>query len=256
MPSPFPGMDPYLEGHLWPDVHAALAHKIRQQLAPRIQPKYVARLEISVIEDETFEAEIGVIYPDVEIIRVAPEPERGATVAEPVATVAPLTITIPKVKQVTVEIRDTAQDQLVASLEILSPVNKREPGLSKYRHKRDRIRAAEVHLLEIDLLRRGKRAWQQYSRIPDAPYIVALTRAAADVMELWPLKLPDKLPLLPVPLRPPDKEAILDLSAALNEIYDEAYYHLSIDYRQPAPPPKFSEEDLAWIENVLKLASD
>ncbi len=24
MPSPFPGMDPYLEGHLWPDVHSAL----------------------------------------------------------------------------------------------------------------------------------------------------------------------------------------------------------------------------------------
>ncbi len=24
MPSPFPGMDPYLEGYLWPDVHQAL----------------------------------------------------------------------------------------------------------------------------------------------------------------------------------------------------------------------------------------
>ncbi|NEP53451.1 MAG: DUF4058 family protein [Moorea sp. SIO3C2] len=25
MPLPFPGMDPYLEGYLWPDVHSALA---------------------------------------------------------------------------------------------------------------------------------------------------------------------------------------------------------------------------------------
>ena len=65
MPSPFPGMDPYLEGYLWPDVHSALAHKIRQQLAPQIQPKYVARLEISVIEDSSPEAEIGIMYPDV-----------------------------------------------------------------------------------------------------------------------------------------------------------------------------------------------
>jgi hypothetical protein len=67
VPSPFPGMDPYLEGYLWPDVHSALAHTIRQQLAPQIQPKYVARLEISVIEDQSPAAEIGIMYPDVEV---------------------------------------------------------------------------------------------------------------------------------------------------------------------------------------------
>ena len=71
MPSPFPGMDPYLEGYLWPDVHSALAYKIRQQLAPQIQPKYVARLEISVIEDYSPEAEIGIMYPDVKVIKVS-----------------------------------------------------------------------------------------------------------------------------------------------------------------------------------------
>lgn len=67
MPSPFPGMNPYLEGYLWPDVLMALAHKIRQQLAPQLQPNYVARLEISVVEDETFETEIGVMYPYVRL---------------------------------------------------------------------------------------------------------------------------------------------------------------------------------------------
>ncbi|MBM0745341.1 DUF4058 family protein (plasmid) [Phormidium sp. CLA17] len=44
MPSPFPGMDPYLEGYLWVDVHNALASKIRQQLAPKIQPGYTVPL--------------------------------------------------------------------------------------------------------------------------------------------------------------------------------------------------------------------
>ena len=47
MPSPFPGMDPYLEGYLWVDVHNALANKIRQQLAPKIQPGYTVRLEVT-----------------------------------------------------------------------------------------------------------------------------------------------------------------------------------------------------------------
>ncbi len=141
------------------------------------------------------------------------------------------------------------QNRLVASIEIISPVNKREPNLSRYRKKRERIQDANVHLLEIDLLRRGSRVWE-YSRIPDAPYIITLTRAAAAKIEVWPLALPEQLPTLPVPLHPPDKDVVLDLSAALSAVYDEAFYHLSIDYHQDPPPPAFSAEERVWIEKV------
>lgn len=255
MPSPFPGMDPYLEGYLWPDFHTALAHKIRQLLAPRIQPKYVARLEISVIEDEAFEAEIGVMYPDVEIVQVqpAPQPAGGVMVAEP-ATVAPLTIPIPQVRLVSVEIRDVAENQLVTSIEIISPVNKREPNLSRYRQKRERIRSAGVHLLEIDLVRRGTRVWE-YPRVPQVPYMVVLTRAGSSTMEVWPIQLSEALPRLPVPLRHPDKDVVLDLPAALNAVYDEAFYHLSIDYEQAPPPPPLSAEEQAWTRQLLSPPS-
>jgi len=128
VPSPFPGMDPYLEGYLWPDVRSALAHTIRQQLAPQIQPKYVARLEISVIEDQSPAAEIGIMYPDVEVIKVrashpAPPDTPGdiAGAAAVVPITAPLTIPLPQVRLATVEIRDVAQNILVTSIEILSP---------------------------------------------------------------------------------------------------------------------------------------
>src|SRR5580700_2878285 len=42
MPNPFPGMDPYLEGDLWPTVHTDLCAEIARQLAPKLRPKYVA----------------------------------------------------------------------------------------------------------------------------------------------------------------------------------------------------------------------
>jgi hypothetical protein len=42
MASPFPGMDPYLEGDLWQEFHAKLAHEIKSQLMPQLRPKYVA----------------------------------------------------------------------------------------------------------------------------------------------------------------------------------------------------------------------
>lgn len=257
MPSPFPGMDPYLEGCLWPDVHSALAHKIRQQLAPQIQPKYVARIEISVIEDYSPDAEIGIMYPDVEVIKIRasrpapPEAPGGVAGAATTARItASLTIPLPQVRLATVAIRDVAQNILVTSIEILSPVNKREPNLSQYRQKRERLREAQVHLLEIDLLRRGTRVWQ-LPRLPDASYLVLLTRAQASAVEAWPITLQDTLPTLPVPLRSPDPEAILDLSAALRAIYDEALYHLSIDYTQDPPPPPLSNEEMAWLRTQL-----
>jgi hypothetical protein len=43
MPSPFPGMDPYLEGSEWTSVHVELSSAIARQLAPKLRPKYIVR---------------------------------------------------------------------------------------------------------------------------------------------------------------------------------------------------------------------
>ncbi len=53
MHSPFPGMDPYLEGHLWPDVHQSLAYIIKKYLIPQVRPKYAVTLNVYTIEDTT-----------------------------------------------------------------------------------------------------------------------------------------------------------------------------------------------------------
>ena len=159
MPSPFPGMDPYLEGSLWPDVHNALASKVRQLLTPQLRPRYTARLEIYLVEDTAPEGEIGILYPDVEVLRVQPESaavlsqERSSSIA-----LTPAALSVPVVQPVevripTVEIRDTANNVLVSYIEILFPVNKRQPGLTPYQQKRQRLYGANVHLIELDLLR-------------------------------------------------------------------------------------------------------
>lgn len=252
MPSPFPGMDPYLEGSLWPDVHSALANKIRQVLAPQLRPRYVARLEVYVVEDVAPEAEIGIMYPDVEILRVGASPvPPGAGPTSAAHIVAPAPLTLPVLEPVavrvpTLEIRDAAGNVLITCIEILSPVNKREPGLNTYRQKRQRLYQAGVHLLEIDLLRRGQRALA-HPRLPESSYLVALTRAQAGRTELWPLGVRDTLPLLPIPLRDPDPELPIDLSAALSAVYDEAGYDLSLDYAQPPPPPSLNADDSRWV---------
>lgn len=258
MPSPFPGMDPYLEGYLWPDVHQALAGRIRQQLTPQIRPKYVARLEIYMVQDAQPEMEVGIMYPDVEVLarrelRERPSPPSPPSTAVAPSPDAPLTLSLPApvpVRVPTVEIRDTAQNQLVTAIEILSPVNKRGPGLEAYREKQRRLREAGVHVLEIDLLRRGERPLR-HSRLPQSDYLLTLTRAGAGRVEVWPLALADPLPVLPVPLRDPDPDVALDLGKALRRIYDEAAYDLSLDYEQPPPPPPLNEEETAWIREQI-----
>jgi len=264
MPSPFPGMDPYLEGYLWPDVHQALATQIRRQLAPLLQPRYVARLAISTIQDEMPESEVSIMYPDVEVLKRKLMPEPSASLQPDPAPLAgqvtpSLTIPLPvmTVRMVTVEVRDRDANQLVTSIEVLSPVNKREPGLTEFRRKRERLRAAGVHLVEIDLIRRGERSvhmptFVDTSVIDAAPYLVTLTRAGATTMDVWPIPLANTLPVVAIPLRPPDADVPLDLMQALTTVYAEAAYQLSLDYRQPPPPPAFDAATHAWIDNLLR----
>ncbi len=139
MKSPFPGMDPWLEGYIWPDVHQELASAIRALLAPQISPKYVARIAIATIMDNDPESEVGITYPDVEVLK------RRDILEEPVATYGNVTLTEPTLltpyklpimlRLPVVEVRDTANNTLVTAIEILSPVNKRNPNLVDDRKK-------------------------------------------------------------------------------------------------------------------------
>src|SRR5262252_9875173 len=226
-----------------------------------LRPRYVARIEIQVIQDATPEADIGIMYPDVEVVRAyqcngelpPTSTDMGVRPAEALP-ITPTSLSVPlldvEVRLATVEIRDTAHNRLVTSIEILSPVNKREPGLSKYREKRLQLRAADAHILEIDLLRRGQRSLV-HPRIPPSAYRITLIRAAARCADIWSLRLQDALPIVPIPLHSPDADIPLDLATAFTTIYDRAAYDLSLNYAELPPPPPLSAEEQVWVRQRL-----
>ncbi len=269
MPSPFPGMDPYLEGFLWPDVHQQLAAEIRRRLTPRLRPRYVARLAVTIYEDRDPGSELGIMYPDVEVLQSSGAwslRERSPALmdwpreveVEP-STVTPPPLVLPyfgsfQLRLVAVEVWDAAHNDLITAIEIISPANKREPGLSDYRRKRARLHEAGVHLLEIDLIRRYTRTLD-HPGLPETPYVITLTRAQTGKIEVWPVRLQYALPTVPIPLRAPDPDVPLELGAALATIYDEAAYDLSIDYGAPPPPPPLSDEDAAWLQTLLEKST-
>jgi hypothetical protein len=265
-------MNPYLEGYLWPDVHQSLASQIKRQLSPLLRPRYVARLAMYFVDGNVPTEEVGIIYPDVEVVHPKSKsprsifPTRHVLTKEGMAT-APYQSTItppvlivptsisPTIRLTSVHVHDIASNQLVTSIEILSPTNKWRPGLESYRQKRGDLIRSGVHLLEIDLIRRGKRAWElEEQKLPSSAYLVLLTRSEQSYTEVWPIQLREPLPILPVPLCEPDPDVPLDLQQALTTIYEESDYDRTIDYDSPPPRPNFDEEETAWVEEYLHKA--
>ena len=256
MPSPFPGMDPYLEGSEWMSVHADLCSAIVRQLAPKVRPKYMVRTIrrfVTEMEDAVSVTRKD-IYPDVTVAETK-EPYR--TAGKPLTiTPAPLklvTVMPERVPVISLEIRDVEGRELVTAIEVLSPVNKRGEGYKEYLSKRQRILYSMVHLLEIDLLRAGRRV-PMLQPLPDAPYFIFLSRAEKrPLTEVWPIQLPDRLPVVPVPLLDGDPDIALDLQQALDTIYDETGYDLAVDYSKPLEAP-LEGEAAVWAAERLQSA--
>ena len=256
MPSPFPGMDPYLEGSFWTTVHFSLSAEIARQLAPKLRPRYLVLAdERFVTEAETLEGVMVTrtdIYPDVGLVESGPPSlsDRGAAIAP-----APLRLATAmpsRVPHVTVEIRDTANRELVTVIEVLSPTNKRGDGRREYLAKRQHILLSTAHLMEIDLLRSGQRVPMQQP-LPPAPYFAFLSRAESrPLTDVWPIALNDPLPVVPVPLLPGDSDVPLDLQLAFTTIYDLFGYDLAIDYSR-SPEIPLEGDAAAWAEERTRM---
>src|SRR3990172_9921958 len=113
--SPFPGMDPYLEGEMWQEFHETLAGEIRAHLLSVLPPRYVALLAKRYVADRSGLAIFGfgppkVIYPDVHVATTRSVNETAVAeytaVAAPAAELlSPMPVQIPVLG---VEIRDVA----------------------------------------------------------------------------------------------------------------------------------------------------
>lgn len=268
MHNPFPGMNPFLEAPgLWPDVHHRLIAAFCDQIQRQLNPNYVAVITpYTLFESLEIAPRRVAMIPDVGVMR--PEPSRGGGVGMAVAVppvpaptapafTMPAEMRIPT-RYARLEIRSVEGEVLVTSVELLSPANKRPgdatqgQGAVAYNRKRQEFFETSAHLLEIDLLRNGVRP--RLSRpLPEAAYFVFLSRAEyrPDV-DVWPVQLRDPLPVVPVPLRRPDPDVILDINAALAQIHESAAYERRVDYRSDPPPPILSPEDAEWLDAYLR----
>jgi hypothetical protein len=248
-------MDPFLEApSIWPDVHASLIYTLRDQLQSQLGPQYTAIITPYVAFESIDIAPVRLAVPDVGIIRQDAPPSGGVVVATASAPlIGTASMEVPT-RYARLEIRTVEDEALVTAIELLSPVNKRPgaEGADAYERKRQEIFRSEAHLLEIDLLRAGRRP-QLLTPLPEAPYFVFLSRAERrPQIEIWPLTLHEPISPVPVPLRRPDPDVVLDLTQAIRRVYTSARYERRINYRAAPPPPALPAGETSWLDGLLR----
>jgi hypothetical protein len=264
MPSPFPGMDPYLEGPEWRSVHTHLANEIARYLSDRLPDNYIARAEkVYLLTDSDDDLPrtggrspswrpLPRRVPDVGVVALA-DPSAG-TVASAAATIEPplqLVLALDEPEPImTVEVLDLSDRSLVTAIEVLSATNKAGDGRAEYLAKRRRMLARDSHLIELDLLRSGKRV-PMADPLPDTPYFALVSRVERrPTADVWPISLRQPLPTIPVPLRLGDADVPLDLQAVLTTLYDVFRYGRELDYTRPPAVP-LQADDAAWAAGLL-----
>lgn len=218
MPSPFPGVDPFVLAQEWDDFQTSLVVAMSGTLNRLIAPRYVARVGVREFYDQvdgTSEQLVGV-------------------------------------REKYLTIRRLPTREIVTYIDLLSPYNTRvgSAGQKEYLAKREEILRSHSHLVELDLLRGGARL-PMASPLPPADYYAIISRSGRRPRaEIYPWNLRNPLPTIAIPLLSDDPAVPLDLQEVFTAVYDRAIYDLSVDYTAPLDPP-LRKEDEEWMRGLL-----
>jgi Protein of unknown function (DUF4058) len=255
MPSPLPGMNPYLEHpQSWPNFHHRLITAIAIDLAPQLRPKYRVVVEEAIYQTRGQDS-LLVGIPDVtvqqsvrSVASLSSQSGAGVSVAQPLEVELPIAEVI---RQGYLEIREVATSQVVTVIEVLSPTNKRPgEGRKTYEAKRQILLASATNLVEIDLLRQWEPLLKLSSHVGSHYRILVSASESRPRASLYTFNVQDVIPAFPLPLAIADVEPVVNLQKLVGEIYDQSGYDLVINY-QDNPVPPLTDEDNTWLNAWL-----
>jgi hypothetical protein len=145
---------------------------------------------------------------------------------------------------------------VITVIELLSSANKiTGEGQDLYLRKQRELRQGGVSLVEIDLLRAGRRVLIiAPERIPPShrsTYQVCVLRGwRTDVVEVYRVPLQEPLSVIGIPLREADGDAPLALQSVIEQCYENGAYD-DIDY-SAEPEPPLALADATWADELLR----
>jgi len=256
MPSPFPGVDPYIEDqHFWRDFHLRFLNYCCERIADELPPNYEARFDETIRFTETSEEEEEFKIPDLSVEQTGPSARKHVRDGNG-STLAPVLLALPLVEEVRerrIVILHRPGRKRVTVLEVLSPTNKRGDGFSAYLEKRVEVltHRPRLNLVELDLLLEGRRLPMRKPLAPGDFYAFvsrADQRPQSEVYS-WDIRVP--LPTIPIPLRRPDGDVSLRLAELYELVYSRGRYERALDYRRPLRLP-LAKPDQIWAKKLVK----
>ena len=255
MPSPFPGMDPYLERRtLWHSFHTLLIAELARGCRAVLPERYYVTVEQRAylyLGDDPQEVQV----PDLAVVRRFPGLVGAGKPAVGVLD-AGVEVLLPSpevLHQRYLEVRDLQENERVVTvLEVLSPSNKRPgSGRDDYIAKREDVLTSRTNLIEIDLLRIGPRL-PAFGAPEGLDYSVLIARASTRPRaRLIPFSVRDPFPEIPVPLHSDEPEPLLSLASVFAETYHTGSYGMRLPYRDEPDPP-LTTEDAVWADALLR----
>lgn len=253
MKSPFPGVDPFIEGYNWQSFHVLMIVYLHEYIHENLPDNYTVDAENSLyvvsLDDEPTEKNYR---PDLTVEKYA---DQLVDVKENVAVLTPPT-SVREQERVNIRrlaIRRKGDETLVTAIELLSPANKSGKGLVKYREKRDVYQISDVSLVEIDLLRGGTRPDTMTNC--DTTYLIQIVNDHHEKISEWWVPLLTRLPVIPIPLMEPDPTIALPLQEIFNKTYRMSSFPKKLVYDlERLNPPLQSEADRRAVVAILEEA--
>lgn len=264
MPSPFPGMDPFLEsGERFWMFRKSFVCCLLEQLQGRLPADYSVSLEertyIEAAEDPPSRR---VAVPDLSV-----KSSEGIATGTALATLdvaeEPLWLAFDEEEttETYLNIYQGRQpnERLVTTIELLSPANKAEGsrGRDLYIRKQQDLVAAGVHLVEIDLLCAGRHATaipESYVRnlAGNPTYHISIREFhRPDRIGIYAIPLRNSLPAIRIPLLPGDGTVQADLQPLMNRAWDAGPFRKRVRYNVEECPPLLSDDERAWVSECI-----
>ena len=271
MPSPFPGMDPYLEhSALFPGLHDSFVTYLRESLQAQLPEPYFADIGDRVwveFSNRAVGPDVTVFGSELRVPRRArdDEPNGGVAVAAPRRT-QPVVVRVPHdgIREPFIEIfSKRGGERLVTVIEVLSLANKTpgQHGRDLYLRKQQELLDSQSHLVEIDLLRAGVHTTAvplDWALEKTGPFDYHACIHRFDEFEdffVYPILLHERLPEIAIPLLPGDPSVAIDLQAVFERCYDTGPYRRRIDYPTATVEPPLAPERLDWARGLVARAS-
>jgi hypothetical protein len=256
MPSPFPGMDPYLEDQVWEDFHFKFNSALSDVLTDGVEPRYIVRAAQRVYIEHGIDADDQVRLPDVAVLwNGNPDPiaSPGSLLTETaLAPVECLNASPVERRETYLVIRELPGLEIVTVIETLSPTNKRtsSDGRQQYLAKREEVIESRTNLVELDFLRGGKRL--PVIGLPAGDFYAVVSRGnRRPRTDVYAWSIRQAIPKIPFPLKPGDPEVLVDLQEVFNLAFHRGRYQRTLNYAAALRPP-LSPEDAAWRNSLTK----